>query len=236
MKRFLRNLFIKNWALKLFSLFVALIIWITLMPEEKTFLEKDLAIRPELYNTPPEMELVGEPPSTVDIKIRAPKSLIDQITPANVHAVLNLENARVDQRVYPLNKSMISIPAGAEVKEIYPSQVNLVLERTQEIALDVEPNITGKPKEGFKIEAVKASPPQVLIRGAESRVKACSKVRTSPIDISGLSQSAEFEAVLIVPKPDVRFSSLISTVKVSVLIQKETPEEKEPRKKKAQKK
>jgi YbbR domain-containing protein len=235
MKRFLRNLFIKNWGLKLFSLFVALIIWITLMPEGKTFSEKNLTIPLELYNTPPEMELVRKPPQTVDIKIRAPRSLIDQITPANVHAVLNLENARLDQRIYPLNKSMISIPAGAEVREIYPSQVNLTLERTQEITLDVEPNITGRPKEGFKIEVVKVSPPQVLVRGPESRIKACSKVRTSPIDISGLSQSAEFEAVLIVPKPDVRFASSVSTVKVVILIQKENPEEKEPVKKKAQK-
>jgi len=235
MKRFLRNFFIKNWGLKLFSFFVALIIWITLMPQGKTFSEKNLTIPLELYNTPPGMELVRKPPSTVDLKIRAPRSLIDQITPANVRAVLNLENARLDQRVYPLNKSMISIPAGAEVMEIYPSQVNLALEKTSEIMLDVEPNITGKLKEGFKIEAVKVSPPQVLIRGPESRIKASDKVRTSPIDISGLSQSAEFEAALILPKPDVRLASSKSTVKITVLIQKENPEEKEPAKKKAQK-
>jgi YbbR domain-containing protein len=235
MKRFLKNLFIKNWGLKLFSFFVALIIWLALMPEGKTFSEKNLTIPLELYNTPPEMELVRKPPSTVDIKIRAPRSLIDQITPANVRAVLNLENARLDQREYPLNKSMISIPSGAEVKEIYPSQVNLALERTREIMLDVEPNITGKLKEGFKMEAVRVSPPQVLIRGPESKIKAGGKVRTSPIDISGLSQSAEFEAVLILPKPDVRLASSISTVKVAILIRKENPEEKEAEKKKAQK-
>lgn len=236
MKRFLRNLFIKNWELKLFSLFVALIIWITLMPEGKTFSEKNLTIPLELYNTPPEMELVRKPPSTVDIKIRAPRNLINQITPANVHAVLNLENARLDQRVYPLNNSMISIPSGAEVMGIYPSQVNLALEKTREIVLDVEPNITGKMKEGFKIEAVKVTPPQVLIRGPESRIKAGGKVRTSPIDISGLSQSTEFEAALILPKPDVRLASSMSTVKVSILIQKENPEEKAPNKKKVQNK
>jgi YbbR domain-containing protein len=236
MKKFLRNLFIKNWGLKLFSFFVALIIWLALIPEGKTFSEKNLTIPLELYNTPPDMELVRKPPSTVDLKIRAPRSLIDQITPANVRAVLNLENGRLDQKEYPLNKSMISIPSGAEVMEIYPSQVNITLEKTKEIMLDVEPNITGKLKEGFKIEAVNVSPPQVLIRGPESKVKAGGKVRTSPIDISGLSQSAEFEAALILPKPDVRLASSKSTVKVAISIQKENPEEKEAEKKKAQKK
>ena len=235
MKRLLINIFIKNWGLKLFAFFVALVLWLALIPEEKIFSEKNLTVPLVLYNTPPQMELVKKPPSTIDVKIRAPKSLIEQITPANVYAALNLENARLDQKEYPLNKSMISIPPGAEVKEIYPSQVNLALERTQEIMLDVEPNITGKLKEGFKMEAVRVSPPQVLIRGPESKIKAGSKVRTSPIDISGLSQSAEFEAVLILPKPDVRLASSISTVKVAILIRKENPEEKEAEKKKAQK-
>lgn len=235
MKRLLINIFIKNWGLKLFAFFVALVLWLALIPEEKIFSEKNLTVPLVLYNTPPQMELVKKPPSTIDVKIRAPKSLIEQITPANVYAALNLENARLDQKEYPLNKSMISIPPGAEVVEIYPSQVNLVLERTREIMLDVEPNIIGKLKEGLKIEAVRVSPPQVLIRGPESKVKAGSKVRTSPIDISVLSQSAEFEAALILPSPDVRLASSKSTVKVAILIQKENPEEKEAEKKKAQK-
>ncbi len=234
MKRLLINIFIKNWKLKLFAFFVALVLWLALIPEEKIFSEKTLTVPLVLYNTPPQMELVKKPPSMIDVTIRAPKSLIEQITPANVYAALNLENARLDQKEYPLNKSMISIPPGAEVVEIYPSQVNLVLERTQELLLDVEPNIAGSLKEGLKIEAVRVSPPQVLIRGPEGKVKAGSKVRTSPIDISGLSQSEEIEAALIPPNPDVRLASSQSTVKVQILIQKEGPEEKKAAKKKTQ--
>jgi len=235
MKKFLRDLFIKNWGLKLFSFFVALMIWLALIPEGKTFSEKNLTVPLEVFNTPTEMELVKKPPSTIDVKIRAPRSLINQITAANVHAALSLENARLDQKEYPLSKSMISLPAGAEVVEFYPSQVNLVLERSREIILDVEANITGKLKEGFKMDAVRVSPPQVLIRGPESKVKAGSKVKTSPIDISGLSQSAEFEAALILPNPDVRLASSQSKVKVAILIKEESPQEKKAPSKKGQK-
>ncbi len=60
--------------------------------------------------------------------------------------MLNLERASLDQEDYPLNKGMISIPSGAEVREIRPSQVSLKLERTKEILLDVEANIIGKLK------------------------------------------------------------------------------------------
>jgi len=236
MKGFVLNLFLRNWQLKLFSFFMALILWLTLTPKERIFSEKTLTIPLELYNTPPETELVEKPPATVDVKIRAPERLIDQITPASVHAVLNLENARLDQKEYPLNESMISIPAGAEVKEIYPSQVNLTLERTKEIILDVEPNIIGQLKEGFRIEAVKVSPSQVLIKGTESKIKGNLKVRTSPIDISGLSGTAEYNAVLIPPNPELRLASSQSGVRVTILVQKESPDEKEGMKKKTPKK
>jgi len=231
MKRFFRNLFLKNWSLKLFSLLLAVILWLTLIPEEKMFSEKSLNIPLELHNIPPEMELVEKPPATIDVKIRAPKSLISEITSANVHAVLNLEKATLEQEDYPINRSMISIPSGAEVKDYHPSQVSLKLERTREIMLGVEADIIGELKEGLKIENVGVFPPQVLIKGPESKVKDDYKVRTNPIDISTLTESTELEADLILPNPDLRLASSETKVKVRIIIQEEDLKDKEGKKK-----
>lgn len=231
MKRFFKNLFLKNWGLKLFSFLLALILWLTLITPEKVFSEKTLTIPLELHNIPSEMELMERPLATIDVKIRASKSLINDITSANVHAVLNLEKASLDQEDYPLNKSMISIPSGAEVREIYPSQVSLKLERTKEILLDVEANIIGKLKKGLKLENVGTFPPQVLIKGPESKVKDRYKVRTSPIDISALTKTTELEADLILPNPDLRLASTETTIRVRIVIQEENPEAKRAKKK-----
>jgi YbbR domain-containing protein len=230
MKRFLKNLFLKNWGLKLFSFLLALILWLTLITPEKVFSEKTLTIPLELHNIPSEMELMERPLATIDVKIRASKSLINDITSANVHAVLNLEKASLDQEDYPLNKSMISIPSGAEVREIYPSQVSLKLERTKEILLDVEANIIGKLKKGLKLENVGTFPPQVLIKGPESKFKDRYKVRTSPIDISALTETTELEADLILPNPDLRLASTETTIRVRIVIQEENPEAKRAKK------
>jgi len=231
MKRFFKNLFLKNWGIKLFSLLLALVLWLTLIPPEKISSEKSLTVPLELHNIPPEMELVEKPSATIDVKIRASKSLINEITSANVHAVLNLEKASLDQEDYPLNKSMISIPSGAEVRDIHPSQVSLKLERTREILLDVEANIIGELKEGLKIVNVGVFPPQVIIKGPESKVKDDYIVRTSPIDISTLTESTELDADLILPNPDLRLASSQTKVKVRILIQEENPEEKKGKKK-----
>jgi len=231
MKRFFKRLFLKNWGLKLFSFLLALILWLTLITPEKVFSDKWLTIPLELHDIPPEMELMEKPPASIDVKIRASKSLINDITSANVHAVLNLEKASLDQEDYPLRNSMISIPSGAEVREIRQSQVSLKLERTREILLDVEANIIGELKKGLKVENVGVFPPQVLIKGPESKVKDDYKVRTSPIDISALTKTTELEADLILPNPDLRLASAQTKVRVRILIQEENPEAKRGKKK-----
>ena len=229
MRIFIKKLFLKNWGLKLFSLLLALVLWLTLIPPEKISSEKTLTVPLELYNIPSEMELVEKPPATVDIKIRAPNRLLNQISAANVHAVLDLKKARIDQTQYPLNKNMISIPEGAEVKDINPSQVNLRLERTKEVMLEVVPNIIGKLGEGLKLEKIEVIPPQVPVKGPESKVKDKYKLRTSPIDISSFTQSTEIEADLILPNPDLQLASSQTTVKVKIIVQPEKTEE-EPKK------
>ncbi len=229
----LRKLFLKNWGLKLFSLLLALIMWAALIPEEKISSEKRLTIQLEAHNIPPDMELVKKPPDKIDVTIRAPIRYIDQITPANVVAKLNLENASLIQENYTLNETMISIPAGAKatVIRIFPNTVNLKLESSKEILLDVEPDIIGKLIEGFKIEKIEVDPPQVLVRGAESAVREDYKIRTSPIDISALMQTTELEADLTLPSPDLRFASSQTKVKITIFIVEEIPVKKSGRKK-----
>jgi len=219
MKRFFRNLFLKNWGLKLFSLLLALILWLTLIPEEKTFSEKTLTISLEPHNIPANMELVDKPPATIDVVIRAPNRIIDQITPANVVAKLDLEKATVIQIEYPLYETMISVPSGAEVIKVSPNKVNLKLEKTREVMLNVEPNIIGKLGEGLKIEKIEVSPPSVKVIGAESKIRDRDKVRTSPIDISDLTETTEFQADLILPNPDLRLASSPTNVKIKIVIQ-----------------
>jgi len=240
MKRFFKNLFLRNWGLKLFSLILALVLWATLIPPEKIFSKKNLTISLVLHNIPSGMELVRKPPDKIDVTIEAPNRYIDQITPVNVTAKLNLENATIIQEDYTITETMISIPAGvrAEVIKISPNTINLKLEKTKEILLDVEPDIIGieELKEGLKIEKIETIPSQVPIIGPESKVRDDYKVRTSPIDISALTETTEFEADLILPSPDLRLASSLTKVKVTIYIQEEMPEDKEGDIKKIQKK
>ena len=228
----IRNLFVRNWELKLLSLFLAFILWLSLIPEEKTFSEKTLTIPLETLNIPADMELVEKPVSTVDVTLRAPNRMINEISAANVFAKLNLSTASVFQQEYPFNETMISIPPGATVVRISPTKVRLKLERTQEALLDIVPTIIGQAKEGYGVSKIEITPPRVLVKGPESKIREKDKVSTSPIDISGLTASTELEADLILPKPELRLASPRSRVKVRIFLEEiKAPGKPEPKRK-----
>jgi len=228
MKKFLKNLIFRNFGLKLFSFLLALVLWLALIPEEKIFSEKTVTVPLEIYNTPPQMELVEKPSPTVDVRVRAPNRLINEINSANVRAILNLENAEVGRQEFALRHSMIILPQDAEVKDISPSQVDVVLERVAEIMLEVEPVITGSPSEGYKFVRVIPDPSMVAVRGAESRLKDSYKVKTAQVDISGFTQPELVEVGLIPPHPDLKLTYPDAKVKLRIFIEpieKENSEE-----------
>ncbi len=227
MLRLFRRIFFRNWGLKLFSFLVALVLWLTLIPEDKIFDEKILTVRLDVHNIPTGMVLVERPPSTVNVIIRAPKRRIGQFTDANVHAVLDLREARIDVQDYYLSEAMIRTPEGGEIKEVFPPQVKLKLERYVEEMLEVEPDIMGELPEGLGVTKIEVIPPRIRVRGPESKVNKEDKVKTTPIDISSLTGPTEVEASLILPNPDLRLASSQTTARVRILIQ-EINEQKPP--------
>jgi YbbR domain-containing protein len=219
MIKIIRNLLLRNWELKLLSLLLAFVLWLSLIPEEKTFSEKTLTIPLETHNIPPDIELVEKPDPTVDVTVRAPNRMINELSPANVFVKLNLHTATVFQQEYPLNETMISIPPGAEVVRISPTKVRLKLERTQEVMLDIVPTVIGQAKEGYGISKIEITPPRVLVKGPESKIREKDKISTSPINISELTASTEVEADLILPKPELRLASPRSRVRVRIFLE-----------------
>ncbi|MBN2199501.1 MAG: YbbR-like domain-containing protein [Candidatus Aminicenantes bacterium] len=216
--KLLRKLILRNWGLKLFSLFLSILLWLVLVPEEKISNERTLSLQLDLYSRPEHLELVEKDISTVDVTLRAPRRLMEQIGPANVFARLNLEKASVIQEEYPLNASNISAPSGARVIRVHPNKVRLRFEPAKELELVVEPTLVGQPPRGFRLEKVEVSPPRVPVRGPESKVREQDKVFTTPIDISNLTQSTDIRADLILPRPETRVPTQRTFVRVRLII------------------
>lgn len=229
--RFFRNLFTRNRGLKLFSFFLAFILWLVLIPEEKTYSERTLTVPLETRNIPSDMELVERPAGTVDVTVRASNRLLNEISAASVTARLDLERASAYQEMYPLNASAIAVPQGAEVVGISPNMVRLKLEKTRQMDLEVAPMVVGKVGEGFRIAKIEITPARVPVKGPESKIRTRDRLTTSPIDVSGLARSATLEADIILPRPDLRLATPLTRVRVDVTLEedKRNPNGKDPK-------
>jgi YbbR domain-containing protein len=211
--------FVRDWQLKLVSLALALGVWLLLVPAEKMYSEKSLTIPLETRNVPAGLEIVERPAATIDITLRAPNRLLNEIGPSGLAAHVDLDRATVLQQEYPLNTAMIVVPPGAEVVKISPGKVTIKLERTAEAAIDVHPTVRGKPAPGFHITRTEIEPASVIVRGPESRVKVREAATTAPVDISGLVESTIFDADIILPRPELRLASPQTRARVTVLIE-----------------
>jgi YbbR domain-containing protein len=221
MRRYLKRWLVQNWQLKLISLVLAIGLWLLLVPAEKMYSEKSLTIPLETRNIPAGLEIVEKPAATIDITLRAPNRLLGEIGPSGLVARIDLDRATVLQQEYPLNKSMIAVPPGAEVVKIAPNKITIKLERTAEATFDVHPTLRGKPAPGFRIARTEIEPSKVLVRGPESRVRVKETATTAPVDVAGLSASTVFEADIILPRPELRLVSPETSARVTVFLELE---------------
>ena len=234
MKRNLTRWFVRDWKLKLVSLVLALGLWLLLVPSEKMYSEKALTIPLETRNIPTGLEIVEQQAETIDITLRAPNRLLDEIGPSGLVARIDLDRASVLQQEYPLNESMIAVPPGAEVIKINPNKVTIKLERTGEATLDVHPTMRGKAAPGFRIARTEIEPSRVRVRGPESRVRGKEAATTAPVDVSGLTESTVFEADIILPRPELRLVSPQTSARVTVHVEPDKGDAKTPPAKKKQ--
>lgn len=211
--------FARDWPLKLVSLVLALALWLLLVPAEKMFSEKALTIPLETRNVPAGLEIVEPPAASIDITLRAPNRLLDEIGPSGLIARIDLDRATVLQQEYPLNASMIAVPPGAEVVKISPSKVAIRLERTAEAKLELRPLVRGRAATGYRHVRTDIEPSSVVVRGPESLIEGVKAATTAPVDITGLTASTVFEADIILPRPELRLISSQPRARVRVVVE-----------------
>jgi len=205
----------RHLGLKLLSLAVALLLWMAIAGEEPV--ERGLRVPLELQQMPAGVELTGEVPATVDVRVRGGSSTLSQVLAGDVVAVLDLRSARPGRRVFPLTADQIRVPFGVEVAQIIPSAITMVFERTASRPVPVVPAVDGRPAPGFVVGPLTADPPIVEVEGPESAVSRATEAVTEPVSVSSARDRVSRTVTLGVLDPLLRLKNARSAV-VSVQI------------------
>src|SRR5688572_12020259 len=99
-------------GLKILAVLLAAVLWFTVAGEH--VVERTLRVPLELRNVPPQFEIVGDPPMTVDVRVRGSSALLSRMDPGDVVAILDLQGARAGSRLFHLRTDAVRGPFGVE--------------------------------------------------------------------------------------------------------------------------
>jgi YbbR domain-containing protein len=203
-RRVLHWIFGNIW-LKLLSLGLALMLWMVVSGEETV--ERGLRVPLELTQVPNGLELLGDVPATVDVRVRGASGALSRVAAGDVVAVLDLHTAQSGRRLFPLTPEQVRVPFGVSIMQVLPSAVTMTFEPSASRDVPIMPAVDGRPAPGYVVGPLAAEPQTVEIIGPESAVKRATEVVTEPVSVAGARTHVKQSVILGVLDPALRLKS-----------------------------
>lgn len=197
---FARGLWLKALA-------VALAVVLRLVVAGDPIVERGLRVPLEFQNLPGSVEILGDPPETVQVRVRGASGVLRRLEAGDVAAIIDLGSGRPGARLFDMTNGPIRVPLGVDVTHVIPSTVSLRLEEQGLPKLvPVVPVVEGEPAPGFIVGAVTADPAMVEVVGPLSRLEEVTHVITESLDVTGTAVPVAATVTIGVDDPRLRLA------------------------------
>jgi len=184
----------RHVGLKLLAIGLGLSLWMVVSGEET--LERALRVPLELQQFPAGLELLGEPPANVDVRVRGGSGVLSRLSAGDVVAVIDLRGIRPGRRLLSLTSEQVRAPSGVEVVQVLPSTIVLVFENAGTAQVPIVPTVEGRPAPGFVVGKRTVDPPTIEITGPQTAVARTNEAVTEPVSVAG-ARAAVTETVTV---------------------------------------
>ena len=213
----LRSLVTENLNLKLLSLAFALVLYSLVhgaQDAQRSLLLNVVAL------TPPESAnrmLMTPPPAQIRVTLRGPKSALDDVHAEDIGNV-QLDLRSGNEKRLTIEPSMIPVPPGLKVEQVYPSVIDLIWEDVIVRDVPVEVGVVGAPAAGFMVKGAPVSDPAVVrAHGPKSEVMLVQRARAEAFEVGGLTEGKYSRPLKIDPPPgQVTFDTQSVTAQVEI--------------------
>lgn len=192
----------RNVGLKVLSIGIAVLLWFGVAGER--VVERALRVPLEFQNVPAHLELLGETPDSVDVRVRGSSGVLGRLGPGDLAALLDLGTARPGRRLFHLTVADVSAPYGVEVLQVAPSTMQMEFENSGVRVVPVRPSVEGAPTPGYEVVDVTAEPGTVEVVGPESALARLDEAITEPVSVEGRASSLRESVTMGVADPRLR--------------------------------
>lgn len=216
-KHVLRKVFLEDWGLKLMALVITLALWLG-VTGLSTPVTKRFTV-PLVIGISNNAEITNAPEKEIDIILSGDKRKIDQINRSELTAMIDVSDLAAGDRLLQLTPETVAVPQlppGVKLEGVQPGGIAVRLENVEERDIEVRPQLSGRPAEGFEVYETRVTPTKVRVRGPESYVRTIDFVPTGPIEIDGAREAQTARQVPVsVSSPK---TSVVSSTVVDVQI------------------
>ncbi len=206
----------RNLGWKLGSLLLAFLLWmaVSAAPDVVTDHASPIVYR----NLAPRLLISGDVPESVHVEVRGSAARLTASNLADTVAMFDLSGVlNPGDQTFTISSSNLNLPPGVTFLRAVPSQLRLRFARLATKDVPVEIRLSGDLPADHRIASKSVTPQMLRIAGADTRVAAISNVQTDAIDMSGVTNSADYRVNAFVSDPQVRFeSSPVVTVRVNI--------------------
>jgi YbbR domain-containing protein len=191
----------KTWGLRLLALVLAFLLF--MISRQPTNEIRLAGVPVEYSGLAAGLELAGEVPQTVSVRLRGPRDIVRGLPPTQLAVEANLSNKAAGERSVQLRPTNVNLPDGVQIVRIEPSSLRLKLEPTLRRRVIVEPQIT-LPDEGLDVYQAKVEPATVEIEGPVSQVSHVNIVKTESVALRGRNSSFSLPLEIELPNAALR--------------------------------
>ncbi|MDO8737754.1 YbbR-like domain-containing protein [Candidatus Deferrimicrobium sp.] len=183
--RVLRRLASQNLGLKVVALVLAMAAWWFVAGESKVLVSFTIPL--EIRNVPKGMTITNKAERQVEVRLSGPSSLLSGMRPSEISAAVDLAAGRAGRQYFTLDDRAVKIPPGIKVQRIFPSSIEVTLDRTERRTVPVSARIGGGTAVRRRVAKVEIDPPSVEVEALPEEFSRIRSVYTEEIvpDVDG---------------------------------------------------
>jgi YbbR domain-containing protein len=187
----LRRWVLHNFWLKVLSLLLATGLWLAISPDQEP---AEVAVRVpiEFQHVPPQLEISSVTIPEAQIRVRGPERLIRDLRSTDIHADLDLTDAKPGDRTFDLTSQQIRHQRDLHVVQVVPGQVHLSFDLRLTRDVPIHPRVTGNFLAGQQIARILVDPETITVTGPKHHVEMMDAATTDQVDASGTQTLATF--------------------------------------------
>jgi hypothetical protein len=155
--------------------------------------EIEILIPVDPYKLPDGLTLVGPALKEIELRVKGPPSVLDDLRRNVPRYQLDLSGVAVGIESIAINPDLIQMPGGVQITRVNPAYLTVKADRLLKKQVPVKVAVSGKPAGSYSINGTLAKPSTMLICGPETAVSLVDEIFTKPIDVSTRSESFKKE-------------------------------------------